>query len=72
MGRTEIPLKKGELPVRVASLQKYVNEINKHFGEVAKLFTHFCLGENCFLAKYVTDCIRENCILPNLTDYRIK
>ena len=30
------------------------------------------LAENCFLAKYVTDCIRENCILPNLTDYRIK
>ena len=29
-------------------------------------------GENCFLAKYVTDCIRENCILPNLADYRIK
>ena len=29
-------------------------------------------AENCFLAKYVTDCIRENCILPNLSDYRIK
>ena len=30
------------------------------------------LAENCFIAKYVTDCVRENCILPNLTDYRIK
>ena len=57
---------------KICLVAKYVNEINKHFGEVAKWFIHFCLGENCFLAKYVTDCIRENCILPNLTDYRIK